>query len=101
MMLTSSLMPEELLTEIRVPVLSGYKTAYQKFSKQAAGFAIVGIAVALKAAADGTCEDIAIGVTGVGNVAYRAANVESALRGQKLDEAIEYVEERKRQIAGI
>jgi len=86
MMLTSSLMPEELLTEIRVPVLSGYKTAYQKFSKQAAGFAIVGIAVSLKAAADGTCEDIAIGVTGVGDVAYRAENVESALRGQKLDE---------------
>lgn len=85
-MLTSSLMPEELLTEIRIPVLSGYKTAYEKFSKQAAGFAVVGVAVAVKAAADGTCEDIAIGVTAVGDVAYRADNVEAALRGQKLDE---------------
>lgn len=85
-MLTSSLMPEELLTEIRIPVLSGYKTAYEKFSKQAAGFAVVGVAVAVKAAADGTCEDIAIGVTAVGDVAYRANNVEAALRGQKLDE---------------
>lgn len=85
-MLTSSLMPEELLTEIKVPVLSGYKTAYQKFSKQAAGFAIVGVAVAVKVAADGTCEDIAIGMTAVGDVAYRAENVEAALRGRKLDE---------------
>lgn len=86
-MLTSSLMPEELLTEIKVPVLSGYKTAYQKFSKQAAGFAIVGVAVAVKTAADGTCEDIAIGMTAVGDVAYRAENVEAALRGRKLDAA--------------
>lgn len=85
--LTSSLMPEELLTEIKVPVLSGYKTAYQKFSKQAAGFAIVGVAVAVKTVPDGTCEDIAIGMTAVGDVAYRAANVEAALRGRKLDEA--------------
>lgn len=84
-MLTSSLMPEELLTEVQVPVLLGYKTAYNKFSKQAAGFAIVGIAVSVKATPDATCEDIAIGVTGVGDVAYRAENVEAALRGQKLD----------------
>lgn len=85
-MLTTSLMPEELLTEIRVPARDGYKSAYQKASRQAAGFAIVGVAVCLKEAADGTCEDIAIGVTGVGDVAYRAEKVEAALRGQKLDD---------------
>ena len=87
MMLTTSLMPEELLTEIRVPARNGYKSAYQKASRQAAGFAIVGVAVSLKESADGICEDIAIGVTGLGNVAFRAEKVEAALRGQKLDDS--------------
>ena len=85
-MLTTSLMPEELLTEVRVPARDGYKTSYQKMSRQAAGFAIVGVAACLKESADGACEDIAIGVTGVGDVAYRAEKVEQALRGRKLDD---------------
>ena len=86
-MLTTSLMPEELLTEIRVPARDGYKSAYRKASRQAAGFAIVGVAACLKESADGVCEDIAIGVTGVGDVAYRAEKVEEALRGRKLDDS--------------
>lgn len=87
-MLTTSLMPEELLTEIRVPARDGYKSAYQKASRQAAGFAIVGVAACLKESPDGVCEDIAIGVTGVGDVAYRAERVEGALRGQKLEDGV-------------
>ncbi len=86
-MLTTSLMPEELLTEIRVPTRDGYKVAYRKASRQAAGFAIVGVAVCLKESAGGTCEEIAIGVTGVGDVAYRAERVEEALRGRQLDDS--------------
>ena len=84
-MLTTSLKPEELLTEVRAPARDGYKSAYRKASRQAAGFAIVGVAACLKESADGVCEDIAIGVTGVADVAFRAANVEAALRGRKLD----------------
>ena len=75
-MLTTSLMPEELLTGIRVPACDGYKSAYRKASRQAAGFAIVGVAVCLKESAEGVCEDIAIGVTGVADVAFRAEKVE-------------------------
>ena len=86
MMLTTSLMPEELLTEIRVPARDGYKAAYQKASRQAAGFAIVGVAASLKESADGVCEDIAVAVTGMTDVAFRAEKVEAALRGQKLDD---------------
>ena len=84
-MLTTSLEPDELLTEVRAPARDGYKSAYRKASRQAAGFAIVGVAACLKESADGVCEDIAIGVTGVADVAFRAANVEAALRGRKLD----------------
>ena len=87
MMLTTSLMPEELLTEIRVPLRDGYKSSYQKVSRQAAGFAIVGVAVCLKESADGVCEDIAVAVTGMTDVAFRAEKVEAALRGQKLDDS--------------
>ena len=85
-MLTTSLAPEELITEIRIPVRTGYKFAYQKASRQAAGFAIVGVAVSLKESGNGVCEDLAIGITGVGDVAYRADKIEAALRGQKLDD---------------
>lgn len=85
-MLTTSMLPEELLTGIRVRARDGYKSAYQKASRQAAGFAIVGVAVCLKESPDGVCEDIAVGVTGVGDVAFRAEKVEAALRGRKLDE---------------
>ena len=86
-MLTTSLMPEELLTEIRVPVRDGYKTSYQKVSRQAAGFAIVGVAACLKESAAGVCEDIAVAVTGMTDVAFRAEKVEAALRGEKLDDS--------------
>ncbi len=85
-MLTTSLMPEELLTEIRVPAREGYKSSYQKVSRQAAGFAIVGVAVCLQESADGVCENIAVAVTGMTDVAFRAEKVEAALRGQKLDD---------------
>ena len=79
-MLTTSLMPEELLTEIRVPARDGYKSSYQKVSRQAAGFAIVGVAACLKESGGGVCEDISVAVTGMTDVAFRAEKVEAALR---------------------
>lgn len=86
-MLTSVLMPDEILTEIRVPVLEGYRTCYRKAAQRAAGFAVVGVAVCLKTGADNLCEDIAIGITGVADKAYRAMDVEKKLRGEKLEAA--------------
>ena len=41
----------------------------------------------MKESADGICEDIAIGITGLADVAFRAEKVEAALRGQKLDDS--------------
>ena len=38
--------------------------------------------------ANGTCDEIAIGITGVADKAYRAANVEKILRGGKLETAL-------------
>ena len=38
----------------------------------------------MKQTQDGTCEDLAIGITGVTDTAYRARQVERTLRGQPL-----------------
>ena len=39
----------------------------------------------VKKAADGTCEDVRIGLTNMGSTALRATAAEEALRGQPLD----------------
>jgi len=51
----------------------------------ASGFAVVGVAVAVVLAADGSCESASVGVTGVASKAYRAAGVEAALKGKQLN----------------
>jgi carbon-monoxide dehydrogenase medium subunit len=75
----------EILTEIRVPAAQrrcGY--SYLKMAQQASGFAIVGVAVALRLDGKGRCEDVGIGVTGLGDKPFRAHAVEERLRGSKL-----------------
>ena len=67
----------EILVSITVPV-TGKAVAYAKYAQKASGFAIVGVAVR----ADGGA--VAVGITGVGTKAYRAAGVEKALSGQPL-----------------
>lgn len=84
-LLMSTLEPDEILTEIRVPILEKTKTAYLKAAQRASGFAVVGIAVCLKLDQDGSCRDITIGVTGVADKPYRAERVEKMLTGKKLE----------------
>lgn len=83
--MATAIEPTEILTEICVPVVSRRAgSAYQKMAQRASGFAIVGVAVSLKMAAQGICEDIRIGVTGLSDKAFRAHPVEERLRGNKL-----------------
>ena len=85
-LLTTALTPGEILREIRVPKPSGrFVHSYQKVRHPASGFAVVGIAVAISLAADGSCETASVGITGVASKAYRATAVEAALKGQKLN----------------
>ncbi|HEX2385119.1 MAG TPA: xanthine dehydrogenase family protein subunit M, partial [Candidatus Binatia bacterium] len=72
--LTSALEPDEILTEIKAPIVSGAKSAYLKAAQRASGFAVVGVAVQLKLGANGICDDVAVGMTGVTDKAYRAKN---------------------------
>ena len=96
-LLTTSLLPGEILREIRIKKPSGrFGHAYQKVPHPASGFAVVGVAVNLVLNDDGSYKSAGIGVTGVGVKAYRANAVETALVGTNLDDntlaaAVEHV----------
>ena len=84
-MFATALTPEEILTEIRVPVLTGQGSAYLKAARRATDFALVGVAVRMRVGKDERCEEISIGVTGVTDRAYRPVGVERALQGKRLE----------------
>lgn len=82
--MTSALAENELLTSIRIPLLQVRRgMSYQKLANPASGYAIVGVAAVVTLAADGSIGSLKLGMTGVGDVAYRASDVESALAGQQ------------------
>ncbi|HLA24111.1 MAG TPA: xanthine dehydrogenase family protein subunit M [bacterium] len=85
--LTSAVAPDEVLTEVRVPIPpEGTGTAYLKFAHPASGFAVVGVAAWVRRRG-GRFEEVRVSLTGVGPTAYRARGVEHALAGQAADEA--------------
>jgi carbon-monoxide dehydrogenase medium subunit len=84
-LLMSALGPDEILTEVKIPLLERSKSAYLKAAQRASGFAVVGIAVCLKLDPAGACQDIRIGVTGVGDKVYRADGVDKMLSGKTLE----------------
>ena len=67
----------ELLTAIRIPSMSGRGGAYAKLEQPASGYSIVGVAAVIGRGMGGN--HVRIGITGVGDVAYRATAVEQAL----------------------
>lgn len=84
-LLTTALAPDEVLTEIRIPLPpAGAGTAYVKHPHPASRFAVVGVA-AVVAVSGGKCERASVAVTGVGPKATRAKGVEAALAGKALD----------------
>jgi carbon-monoxide dehydrogenase medium subunit len=80
-MFTTALRPDEIITEIRVPKTAGAGTVYKKFAHPASGYAVVGVAVVVRGSTT-KIDDVAVGITGVGEIAYRATAVENALRGK-------------------
>jgi carbon-monoxide dehydrogenase medium subunit len=78
-MMQSTVQPNEILCEIRLP-LTAKSVAYVKTAQKASGFAIAGVAAVL----DVQNQTASIGVTGVASKAYRAKGVEQALQGKPL-----------------
>jgi aerobic carbon-monoxide dehydrogenase medium subunit len=88
-MLSTALQPTELLVEIRLSAqLPHTGSTYLKMHQKASGFAIVGVAARVTIDSSQVCQDVSIGITGVGSRAYRAKSVEAELKGKKLDSAV-------------
>ena len=82
-LMTSAVQEGEILSEVSFP-LPGAKTgtAYSKLRQPASGFAIVGVAVCVRAERTGVIDDVRVGVTGVNSVPFRARSLEDKLRGR-------------------
>jgi len=84
--LTTSLAHDEVITEVSLPSFQG-GFGYQKFTRRAEDWAMVGVCALVSRAADGTCDDVRIGLTHMASTPLRASAAEDALRGGQLDEA--------------
>ncbi len=85
-LMATALGDDELLVEVRVPLLAaGSGAAYMKFPHPASRFAVVGVAAAVTLDKQGTCTKASLGVTGAGTKAVRAKGVEAGCTGKKLD----------------
>ncbi len=82
--LTTAVGEGELVTEVRLPVQDGWSHAYQKFNRRQEDWAMVAVCVLVRRGADGTCEDVRIGLTNMGGTPLRATASEELLRGRPL-----------------
>lgn len=99
-LMATALRPNEILTEVRIPKTTGAGTAYRKFHHPASGFAVVGVAAVVKLRG-GNIASAAVGITGVGVNAYRAAGVEAALRGKPLSAVAKAAEKAAEKIEAL
>jgi carbon-monoxide dehydrogenase medium subunit len=77
----TAIRPNEVMLEIRFPpVPEGAGWAWRKLEQPASGYSLVGVA-AVVARTGGSVSHVRVGITGVGEVAYRAKAVEEALMG--------------------
>jgi carbon-monoxide dehydrogenase medium subunit len=85
--LTTSLQPDEILTEIRVPAFAPRTgSAYEKFPNPASRYAIVGAAAVVTVDGNGVCQQASVGLNGITGKPVAASGVEQALAGQRLSE---------------
>jgi carbon-monoxide dehydrogenase medium subunit len=83
--LETALAPDEVLVSVSFPKLgAGWSWNYQKFSRVAQAWAIVG-ALAVVKRANGTIGQARVGLTNMGAVPVRASAVEATLSGQGVD----------------
>ena len=81
--LQTSLSPDEVLVEVRVPKLEGqWGVAYEKFNRTAQAWAIVGAAVAVRRE-NGSIAEARVGLTNMGSTPVRASAVEAALPARR------------------
>jgi carbon-monoxide dehydrogenase medium subunit len=84
---TTALEPEEILTEIRIPLPPANSGgAYLKLERKVGDFATAGVAVQVTLDDAGNCKTAGVGLTNVGMTPIKAARTEAFLAGKTLDQ---------------
>jgi carbon-monoxide dehydrogenase medium subunit len=84
---TTTLRPDEILTEIRIPIPPARSGgAYVKFERKIGDFATAAVAVQITLGSGNTFQRVGIGLTNVGQTAIKATRAEQALQGKAADE---------------
>jgi carbon-monoxide dehydrogenase medium subunit len=78
---TTAVGEDELLTEVRIPKHTGWGAHYEKFSRTAQQWSIVGVAATVRTEGDVIAE-ARVALTNMGSTPIRATAVEQALTGQ-------------------
>ena len=84
----TSLKPDEILVEIRIPVPPARSGgAYLKLERKVGDFATAAVAVQVTLGTNGACEYVGIGLTNVGLTPIKAVKAEAYLKGKAPDDA--------------
>jgi carbon-monoxide dehydrogenase medium subunit len=84
---TTALEPDEILTEIRIPIPPPQSGgAYLKLERKVGDFATAAVATQVTLDANGACERVGIGLTNVGPTPIKAKKAEAFLKGKRLEE---------------
>ena len=87
--LTTALQPNEMITEIKIPIPpAGTVRSFQSFSWRQGDFAIVSVAIMLAMNDNGICENAKIALGSVNPTPFRAREAEEMLNGKKIDEKL-------------
>jgi 4-hydroxybenzoyl-CoA reductase subunit beta len=80
--------PDELLVDIQLPALNGWRAAYQKLRRRGAfDFPVLGVAAWLEVSEDGTVNDAKLVLGGVAPAPVEVKEAQAVLTGQPLDAA--------------
>jgi CO/xanthine dehydrogenase FAD-binding subunit len=86
--LSTALEPDEMLTEIELPVAPARSGAcFLELSRRRGDFAIVGVACTLRLGDDGTCAEARIGLCNAGDGPVFAADASAFLAGKRIGAA--------------
>ena len=86
--LTTSLEPEELLTQVRLPALGGdgeWRWGFREVCRRDGDFALVGAIALLRLDGGNVCQEARIAMFGVGDGPIRASEAEASLAGRAVD----------------
>ena len=87
--LITSLAPEQLLTEVRLPTLGdGWRWGFREVSRREGDFALVGSVAMLRTDGDGVCQEARITMFAVGDGPSRVPAAEQALVGRVVDDEV-------------